>query len=228
MNIYSEKTSNFYNAIHLLKTGLSDDSSLCITLTVLEKHLIEHPQKGHHYLEAMIHLVKQVPHLRQTHDYHGTPAPWIQIKLYHILGLILKSTSVEKASLESLYTCLLERYQETCNEVDAAFGTSVIYETFYYTNLLLIAVLYELICLLCQIYSFPTGNADMRDQICKCFEAIVRFTHSTNSNLRYFGLSMLEVLVTTDKVLILPFQMDIINIIEDDVDFILHRKVYKY
>jgi AP-4 complex subunit epsilon-1 len=118
----------------------------------------------------MVNILKQVVdhRLPRDYDYHRLPAPWIQIKLLQILGILGKN---DKMTSETMYDTLREVMQRGDNSLN--IGHAVVYETvktitsIYPNNLLL-------------------ENAA---------SAISRFVTSSNHNLKYLGIVSLTEIV---------------------------------
>uniref|UniRef100_A0A6J0TDY9 AP-4 complex subunit epsilon-1 isoform X1 n=3 Tax=Pogona vitticeps TaxID=103695 RepID=A0A6J0TDY9_9SAUR len=135
---------------------------------------------------SFVAILKQVVggKLPVDFNYHSVPAPWLQIQLLRILGLLGKDDP--KAS-ELMYDVLDESLRR------AEINHNVTY-----------AILFECVQTIYTIYP----KADLLEKAAKC---VGKFVLSPKINLKYLGLKALTSVVQQDPTLALQHQMTIIE-----------------
>ncbi|XP_054858863.1 AP-4 complex subunit epsilon-1 [Eublepharis macularius] len=129
-------------------------------------------------------------------NYHSVPAPWLQIQLLRILGLLGKD---DPRTSELMYDVLDESLRR------AEINHNITY-----------AILFECVQTIYTIYPKP----DLLEKAAKC---IGKFVLSPKINLKYLGLKALTYVVQQDPILALQHQMTIIECL-DHPDPIIKRE----
>jgi AP-4 complex subunit epsilon-1 len=126
--------------------------------------------------------------LPKTYDYHKAPAPFLQIKLLKVLGVL--GANDKKAS-EEMYQILMEVLNVA--ETQTTIGNAVVYECVKTAT---------------SIYPLP--------QLLEMSAAVVaRFLKAKGHNLRYAGLSALAAVVRISPKYAADHQMAVIDCLED-------------
>lgn len=147
---------------------------------------------------SFVSILKQIieHRLPRDFDYHRMPAPWLQVKLLAILGLL--GTADQKAS-EQMYEVL----QECMRRADS--GVNVGY-----------AIIYE--CVKCITRIYPDHSL-----MELAASNISRFISSDNHNLKYLGVTGLAQIVQVNASYATEHQMVVVDCLEDP-DETLKRK----
>ncbi|KAK4769235.1 hypothetical protein SAY86_027385 [Trapa natans] len=150
---------------------------------------------------SFVSILKQVAERRlpKSYDYHQMPAPFIQIKLLKILGLLGNG---DKHASEQMYTVLgdLMRKCDTSTNIGNA-------------------ILYECICCISSIYPNPK-------LLEAAAEVISKFLKSDNHNLKYMGIDALGRLIKLSPDVAEQHQLAVIDCLEDPDDT-LKRKTFE-
>nr|XP_056721850.1 AP-4 complex subunit epsilon-1 [Euleptes europaea] len=147
---------------------------------------------------SFITILKQVVggKLPIDFNYHSVPAPWLQIQLLRILGLLGKD---DLRTSELMYDVLDESLRR------AEINHNITY-----------AILFECVHTIYTIYP----KSDLLEKAAKC---IGKFVLSPKINLKYLGLKALTYVVQQDPSLALQHQMTIIECL-DHPDPIIKRE----
>ncbi|KAM6181332.1 AP-4 complex subunit epsilon-1 [Erethizon dorsatum] len=147
---------------------------------------------------SFVTILKQVVggKLPVDFNYHSVPAPWLQIQLLRILGLLGKD---DQRTSELMYDVLDESLRR------AELNHSVTY-----------AILFECVHTVYSIYP----KSELLEKAAKC---IGKFVLSPKINLKYLGLKALTYVVQQDPTLALQHQMTIIECL-DHPDPIIKRE----
>ncbi|XP_029094189.1 AP-4 complex subunit epsilon-1 isoform X5 [Monodon monoceros] len=129
-------------------------------------------------------------------NYHSVPAPWLQIQLLRILGLLGKD---DQRTSELMYDVLDESLRR------AELNHNVTY-----------AILFECVHTVYSIYP----KSELLEKAAKC---IGKFVLSPKINLKYLGLKALTYVIQQDPTLALQHQMTIIECL-DHPDPIIKRE----
>ncbi|KAL8152357.1 hypothetical protein V2J09_010117 [Rumex salicifolius] len=150
---------------------------------------------------SFVSILKQVTERRlpKSYDYHQMPAPFIQIKLLKILGLL---GSGDKRSSEQMYTVVGEIIRK-CDQL-SNIGN---------------AVMYECVCCISSIY--PSAKL-----LEAAAGAISRFLKSDSHNLKYMGIDALGRLIKISPEVAEQHQLAVIDCLEDPDDT-LKRKTFE-
>lgn len=147
---------------------------------------------------SFVSILKQITEHRlpRDFDYHRMPAPWLQVKLLSILGIL--GAADQKAS-EQMYEIL----QECMRRADS--GVNVGY-----------AIIYE--CVKCITRIYPDQSL-----LELAASNISRFISSDNHNLKYLGVTGLAQIVQVNASYAAEHQMVVVDCLEDP-DETLKRK----
>ncbi|XP_062998596.1 AP-4 complex subunit epsilon-1 [Elgaria multicarinata webbii] len=147
---------------------------------------------------SFVTILKQVVggKLPVDFNYHSVPAPWLQIQLLRILGLLGKD---DPRASELMYDVLDESLRR------AEINHNITY-----------AILFECVQTIYMIYP----KSDLLEKAAKC---IGKFVLSPKINLKYLGLKALTYVVQQDPSLALQHQMTIIECL-DHPDPIIKRE----
>ncbi|KAK4748751.1 hypothetical protein SAY87_015337 [Trapa incisa] len=150
---------------------------------------------------SFVSILKQVVERRlpKSYDYHQMPAPFIQIKLLKILGLLGNG---DKHASEQMYTVL----GDLMRKCDASTNIGN-------------AILYECICCISSIYPNPK-------LLEAAAEVISKFLKSDNHNLKYMGIDALGRLIKLSPDAAEQHQLAVIDCLEDPDDT-LKRKTFE-
>ncbi|XP_025052861.1 AP-4 complex subunit epsilon-1 isoform X1 [Alligator sinensis] len=148
--------------------------------------------------ESFVTILKQVVggKLPIDFNYHSVPAPWLQIQLLRILGLLGKD---DPRTSELMYDVLDESLRR------AEINHNITY-----------AILFECVQTIYTIHPKP----DLLEKAAKC---IGKFVLSPKINLKYLGLKALTYVIQQDPNLALQHQMTIIECL-DHPDPIIKRE----
>ncbi|XP_054944188.1 AP-4 complex subunit epsilon-1 isoform X2 [Physeter macrocephalus] len=148
---------------------------------------------------SFVTILKQVVggKLPVDFNYHSVPAPWLQIQLLRILGLLGKD---DQRTSELMYDVLDESLRR------AELNHNVTY-----------AILFECVHTVYSVYP----KSELLEKAAKC---IGRFVLSPKINLKYLGLKALTYVIQQDPTLALQHQMTIIECL-DHPDPIIKREV---
>ncbi|XP_058521842.1 AP-4 complex subunit epsilon-1 [Ochotona princeps] len=147
---------------------------------------------------SFVTILKQVVggKLPVDFNYHSVPAPWLQIQLLRILGLLGKD---DQRTSELMYDVLDESLRR------AELNHNVTY-----------AILFECVHTVYSIYP----KTELLEKAAKC---IGKFVLSPKINLKYLGLKALTYVIQQDPTLALQHQMTIIECL-DHPDPIIKRE----
>ncbi|XP_043775180.1 AP-4 complex subunit epsilon-1 isoform X1 [Cervus elaphus] len=147
---------------------------------------------------SFVTILKQVVggKLPADFNYHSVPAPWLQIQLLRILGLLGKD---DQRTSELMYDVLDESLRR------AELNHNVTY-----------AILFECVHTVYSIYP----KSELLEKAAKC---IGKFVLSPKINLKYLGLKALTYVIQQDPTLALQHQMTIIECL-DHPDPIIKRE----
>nr|XP_045380334.1 AP-4 complex subunit epsilon-1 isoform X3 [Camelus bactrianus] len=147
---------------------------------------------------SFVTILKQVVggKLPVDFNYHSVPAPWLQIQLLRILGLLGKG---DQRTSELMYDVLDESLRR------AELNHNVTY-----------AILFECVHTVYSVYP----KSELLEKAAKC---IGKFVLSPKINLKYLGLKALTYVIQQDPTLALQHQMTIIECL-DHPDPIIKRE----
>lgn len=175
-----------------------DPGVMGASLHVLFEMSKSSPTGNKDLVPSYVSILKQVTEHRlpRDFDYHRMPAPWLQVKLLSLLGVL--GSSDQKAS-EQMYEIL----QECMRRADS--GVNVGY-----------AIIYE--CVKCITRIYPDHSL-----LELAASNISRFMSSDNHNIRYLGVTGLAQIVQVNPSYATEHQMAVVDCLEDP-DETLKRK----
>eukprot|EP01038_Epipyxis_sp_PR26KG_P011321 gene11321-15185_t len=147
---------------------------------------------------SFVSILKQITEHRlpREYDYHRIPAPWIQMNLLRILGLLGRG---DQASSEGMYEVLIDVMRRADSGINVGY-----------------AIVYEAVRTVTTIYP----NALLLDAAAT---SISRFIRSDSHNLKYIGIKGLAAIVKDHPRYAADHQMAVIDCLEDP-DETLKRK----
>lgn len=164
-------------------------AALNVCLLLAEDQKIKQGMKS--FVKTFVEILTQIieHRLPNEYDYHRLPAPWIQIKLIRLLGILAKD---DKDVSTLIYRVIGEVIQKA--DIGLNIGSAVVYEcvntiTLIYPNSTLI----------------ETGAA-----------AISRFITSKLRNLQYLGIQMLKNMVKINPKCAAQHQGAVMECLEDN------------
>ncbi|CAG8612959.1 8865_t:CDS:10 [Paraglomus brasilianum] len=151
-----------------------DYGALSAILCLFSDLVQDKPEKYKDLVPTLITKLEQVIDrwLPRTYDYHGASAPWIQIKLVRILGLLAKDDEEISQEIEPMIIRVLRKAEDG---IDAAYA--IIFECIRSLSLLHPRVLSSLV-----------NKSGAQNPL----SIIARFLKSHNHNLKYLGLIALQ------------------------------------
>ncbi len=175
-----------------------DPAVMGASLCLLYDLAVANPNLYKDLVPSFVSILKQVTEHRlpRDYDYHRMPAPWIQLKLLQILGVLGAN---DRATSEGMYEILHEVMKR------ANIGINVGY-----------AIVYECVRTVTTIYP---DNALIEDASL----SIAQFITSDNHNLKYLGVNSLAAIVQINPKYAAEHQLTVIDCLEDP-DETLKRK----
>lgn len=175
-----------------------DPAVMGCSLNVIEAMATSDAMPFKDLIPSLVSILKQIceHRLPTDFDYHRVPAPWMQLKLVRILGLLGRN---DAAASSGIY----EMLSETMKKADVGINAGY-------------AIVYECIRTIVAIYP----NATLLDA---AGEAISRFIQSRSHNLKYLGVTGLAAIVETHPQYAAAHQMAVMDCLEDQ-DETLQRK----
>ncbi|XP_039214692.1 AP-4 complex subunit epsilon-1 isoform X2 [Crotalus tigris] len=166
-----------------------DVGVMAASLHIYLQMMKEDPSECKDLTSSFVTILKQVVggKLLADYNYHNTPAPWLQIQLLRILGLLGKD---DPRTSELMYEVLDESLRR------AEINHNITY-----------AILFECVHTIYTIHS----RSDLLEKAAKC---IGKFVLSPKINLKYLGLKALTYVVQQDPNLALQHQITIIECLE--------------
>lgn len=149
-------------------------------------------------IPSLVSILKQIGEHRlpSDFDYHRVPAPWMQLMLVRLLGVLGRN---DAAASSGMYEIL----NDTMKKADVGINAGY-------------AIVYECIRTIVQIYP----NATLLDA---AGDAISRFIQSRAHNLKYLGVTGLALIVETHPQYAAAHQIAVMDCLED-TDETLQRK----
>ncbi|KAG0042069.1 AP-4 complex subunit epsilon-1, partial [Gryganskiella cystojenkinii] len=134
----------------------------------------DHSEDMKPLVPALVRILQQVidGKLPKGYSYHGTPAPWIQIRCLHIMAQLGQQ---DLSASQAMTPVVMGAFHKARHGVDAAFG--ILFEVIRTLN----SFHPEIVLSLCQF----------KDLARNPLLIIPKFATSSNQNLKYLGISML-------------------------------------
>ncbi|KAL6045017.1 AP-4 complex subunit epsilon [Balamuthia mandrillaris] len=172
-----------------------DPSVMAATLCLLQDLITRDANSWKDLAPSIANIAGQVIDrcLPRHYDYHSVPAPWVQIRLIQLLGVL---GADDKRASECMYPVLSKVMKRSSNiRTSAAFA----------------AVAYSCLKAIFKIYPQPSLLAEAA-------EAISQFVSSTNNNLKYLGIDTLAEVILFDPKIAQRHQLQVINCLHDPDD----------
>ncbi|KAL7567847.1 hypothetical protein ACA910_000588 [Epithemia clementina (nom. ined.)] len=147
---------------------------------------------------SLVSILKQIGEHRlpSDYEYHRVPAPWMQLKLIRILGLLGQA---DHRTSQGMYEVLSHTLKQADSGINAGY-----------------AIIYECCFTIVKIYPNP-GLLDA------AAEAISRFMTSRSNNVKYLGVTALAQMVEQHPKYAAQHQLAVLDCLEDS-DETLQRK----
>ena len=175
-----------------------DPAVMGASLNVIATMAHQSPKPFKDLIPSFVSILKQIGEHRlpSDFDYHRVPAPWMQLKLIRILGILGTN---DAAASSGMYEILHEALKKADVGINAGY-----------------AIVYECIRTIVAIYP----NATLLDAAA---EAISRLIQSRSHNLKYLGVTGLAAIVETHPQYAVAHQSAVMDCLEDP-DETLQRK----
>ncbi len=175
-----------------------DPSVMGASLCMLESLITDNEQAYKDLIPSFVSVLKQISEHRlpRDFDYHRVPAPWLQIKLLKIVGILCNADQQASEHVYEVLSNVMKR---------ADTGSSVGF-----------AIIYECVKTITKIYP----NAMLLDAAAA---AIARFISNDSQNLKYLGVTGLAAVVQDHPKYAKPHQMVVLDCLEDP-DETIQRK----
>ena len=176
----------------------SDPAVMTASVVLLDDMCKDDPNIGKNLVPSLVSILKQIVEHRlpRDYDYHNVPAPWVQIKIVHLLSHLGYG---DQTNSEKMYQVIAS----TMSAADA--GTAIGH-----------AITYE--CIRCVVHIYP--NQELLDSASK---ATAFFINNPLPNLKYLGLMALGEMVKENPTVAAKHQMAVMNCLQSD-DEALRRK----
>jgi len=170
-----------------------DPSVMAATLNIIFEITKTNPSSTKDLVPSLVSILKQITEHRlpREYDYHRVPAPWVQIRILCVLGMLGQAD--QRASGE-----MYETIQEALRRADS--GVNVGY-----------AIIFECVKTITKIY--PS-----HELLELAATNIGRFISSDNHNLKYLGVTGLALIVQVNPVYAAEHQMTVVECLEDPDD----------
>ena len=167
-----------------------DPAVMGSTLNVIESLSLESKALFKHIVPSLVAILKQIGDRRlpAEYDYHRLPAPWMQMKIIRILGILGQADLVAS---QGMYEILNDAMKKADTGINAGY-----------------AVVYECVKTIVTIYP----NAALLDAAA---EAISRFIQSRSNNLKYLGVTGLAMIVESHPKYAAQHQLAVMDCLED-------------
>ena len=175
-----------------------DPSVMGSSLNVIHSLCLDNAQPFKDLVPSLVSILKQIAdhRLPSEYDYHRVPAPWMQLKLVRILG-ILGQADAQASS--GAYEILADTMKKADTGINAGY-----------------AIVYECVKTIVSIYP----NTALLDAAA---DAISRFIDSRSHNLKYLGVVGLAMIVESQPQYAAQHQLAVMDCLEDP-DETLQRK----
>lgn len=183
-----------------LKTALTDKdpSVMAGALCLLEELVRIAPVRYRFMVQSLVSILKQIVdhRLPRDYDYHRIPAPWLQMHLVKLLGIL---GADDAATSAEMYDVLSETIRRA--DIGITIGHAVIFETVRTVTMI-----------------HPKSEI-----LSQCASVVARWLSSSSNNLKYTGITALTHIVRVHPNAATEHQMSIIDCLEDR-DETLQRK----
>ncbi|KAH3743998.1 AP-4 complex subunit epsilon [Pelomyxa schiedti] len=173
----------------------TDPCVMAATLCAMQEIVKQDPDHQHwvDLVPSLVHLLWQVVdhHLPRAYDFHGIPAPWVQVHLLELLGILGKDN---RKTSEQIYEVVGAALAGACSIVNNAS----------------FAIVYECIRTITKIYPKP----DLLTEITT--KNISKMMASRDYNLKYLGIKALTSLVKLNPAYATEHQLVLLDCLESE------------
>lgn len=175
-----------------------DPSVMGSSLNVIHALCLDNSQPFKDLVPSLVSILKQIAdhRLPSEYDYHRVPAPWMQLKLVRILGILGQA---DAAASSGMYEIIADTMKKADTGINAGY-----------------AIVYECVKTIVSIY--PNTNL-----LNAAADAIARFIDSRSHNLKYLGVTGLAMIVESQPQYAAQHQLAVMDCLEDP-DETLQRK----
>jgi AP-4 complex subunit epsilon-1 len=175
-----------------MKKGLCDrePSVMAASLNLYYSQIRDTPEKFKDLTPSFVIILKQVIEhkLPKEFDYHRAPAPWIQIKIMQILGLLGCNDQKSSEHIYEILSQALRRAEDSTNNI----GFALVYQ-----------------CVLTAAVIYPQQSLLMEAASC-----ISKFLESTSANLKYLGIRAMGAISKSYPKILVDHQMTVVDCLE--------------
>lgn len=197
---YSRNPSSIGHLIDKIKNALCDKDPgvMAASLNIFFDLARGNPSDYKDLVPTFVSILKQIIERRlpKDFDYHKVPAPWMQVKLLKLMGMLGAN---DQSASEGMYEVIRDCLQRAETQGSAAY-----------------AVVYECLGTITKMYPSP-------ELVEMAANSIGRFLTAENNNLKYLGITALVAVVQVNPAYAADHQLVVIDCL-DDPDETLKRK----
>lgn len=177
----------------------SDPGVMAVGLNPILNLALADPDSYRDLLPSLVHILRQIidHKLPRDFDYHRMPAPWIQVRIVSLLGVLARGDSEASESL-------VEILRETMRRADVGSNAGT-------------AVVYEVVKAATRIVP---NHTLLEHCLLMCFKF---FQNGLDGNSKYVGIKCLSMLVGVDTSYAREHQLRVVELL-DDSDETLKRQ----
>lgn len=202
LHAFYVKTDGAVGELSLFRQALCDkdpsvvDAALRLLRTVIRRNPTSQRDLFDSFLFILTQLIQR--RLPRDYDYHGVPAPWMQMRLVQLLALLVGRDAQLAAKCEPVLIEVMQRA-----DVGLVIGFAII----------------------CEVIRAVAVMPPLPSLLELSTEAVHKFITSPSANLRYVGLQALSQLVNVSPSLAEHHQRGILHCLEDSDDTIRRNTV---
>jgi AP-4 complex subunit epsilon-1 len=185
----------------ILRRALTDPDPgvMAVALNPICELAKDMPESFVDILPSLVGIFRQILEykLPKDYEYHRLPAPWLQIKLIQIFGLL--APTISGGILDSIYETLTECMRRA--DVMSNAGAAIVYE----------------------VIKTAVKLSPNHSLLEHCSLMVAKFMKSDNHNYKYIGVTSLSLLASINPIYANEHQMTVVECLED-VDETLKRK----
>ncbi|CDR96554.1 adaptin N terminal region domain containing protein, putative [Babesia bigemina] len=192
------------NLCGIIERGICDPSPavMTCTLSLLQDEIATRPRGYRHLVPSLVSILNQIVdrRLNNAYDYHRVPAPWTQIAIVSIFGIMGKG---DRRLSSQMFECLqsVVQHAEILPPAASVIANAIIYECVKTVSMI----------------SPRESLATM------CSISVSRMLGSENNNLRYAGIAGLGILVGLNMSYAAENQLVVVSCLEDRDETIRRR-----
>ena len=178
-------------SVHIRKSLCDKDPSVMgSSLNVIYLLSLSDAQPFKDLVPSLVSILKQIcdHRLPSDYDYHRVPAPWMQLKLIRILGILGQA---DAAASSGMYEIIADTMKKADTGINAGY-----------------AIVYECVKTIVSIY--PNTNL-----LNAAADSIARFIDSRSHNLKYLGVTGLAMIVENQPQYAAQHQLAVMDCLED-------------